>query len=1230
MRRSTWHKQAVLQALAKLSQTRRRRAFKAWRQATLRRRHNRVVLQGALTRITNQRLAGAFARWRDYSASQRAKVSAFQQCLSKKTLFAALTAWLEGVRHRVVMRACLQTAIERLVRRQLLAAWASWRAAVELIKDKRVNQQRSLAYHVTSSQSRALAAWRSQMQSRVHKQQEMAKAMVHFTRGPLHQALAGWQVYCIRTQQKREAVNRVTAVLRRSRLAKGLKAFKLYVQLSHDHSDKEAKAEAKYKKQLVKTSFGMWQQYTVHSKELQFKVATAVAAVNLRRVTSVFFAWRTAAIVRKKHRQKVEKAAAVRCKREGRSVLLEWQRIAHRQRYKAVLQQSATRLHSQRALHRALAGWQDYCNRGDQKRKTVIRAAIVLRRSRLARGLRAFKLHVQLSRDHSDKLAMADAKYRKQLVRTAAKVWKQYAVHSKELQLKVATAVAAVHLRRVNSVFFAWRTAATVRKEQRLKIEKATAFRCKREGRSVMLGWQRTVHRRRRHKAVLQQSTTRLHLRCLRQVMQEWQFQTWKAIAVRRVAQFVQTHSLRPAFNTWKACHRLELAMAKAKHTSTRRALAGWKEFVALRKAKLGVTQKAIETPSEAEAFRQAAHQGTSVLTPAVLTARAQQARNMGLAFSNIMALLLRERIITHGLLHECLGQLLAHPPITARIEAAAALLYRTKPHLRAACQRTMPGYSSIAPLGFVPVTRRLLLASWSVSYIISATSVDKADSAGLVLCYPQENVVAPWLACNPGEVADHQAVPVPPGQHSTVTAHLSPAPPLRAVNTTPACNPTNRSMTLTPIKSSPPSVTPGQLIKAGAAGAVLPSAAAPEPSRDAASARAASWPAATLPKPLRLDPNPATAVDTAGTADRLLSSTDSGSSLSGIVHASGKTSPSGSRHLHSNSSSRTSRTCADDSCNIEICLHHSSSKHVGALTTAASSSSTEPPQSKLTPVPQEVKTEGRALHSSPALDDRHNKATEDLYSGLQTLLRTHQSAVFLQTVQELVQGRQWQPAQVLNMALHQIWAILHNETWLPVPDSTPSQSSHGGADLPAATLHQRQGSCQPQGRTHSAGPHVSPAANTTHEAATSGAAGSSPPGGPALHTSHLGKETELLLRGVIVKMCSGEDCSFAHDAVITAVRSFLHYALPWENQEAPDDMDPALAWAGRMLGDLVAHNILSGKQAKAMISSAAAIAAKSGSDVKCMPVNEIRMRLGHAFKAGIQDQQHNMQQLTR
>lgn len=104
-----------------------------------------------------------------------------------------------------------------------------------------------------------------------------------------------------------------------------------------------------------------------------------------------------------------------------------------------------------------------------------------------------------------------------------------------------------------------------------LQIEKATAARFKREGRSVLLQWQCTAHRRRRHKAVLQQSATRLHLRCLRQVMQEWHHQIWKAIAVRRVAQFVQTHRLRPAFAAWKKSPLLELAVAKAKHMSTRR-----------------------------------------------------------------------------------------------------------------------------------------------------------------------------------------------------------------------------------------------------------------------------------------------------------------------------------------------------------------------------------------------------------------------------------------------------------------------------------------------------------------------------------------------------------------------------------------------------------------------------------------------------------------------------------
>ena len=67
------------------------------------------------------------------------------------------------------------------------------------------------------------------------------------------------------------------------------------------------------------------------------------------------------------------------------------------------------------------------------------------------------------------------------------------------------------------------------------------------------------------------------------------------------------------------------------------------------------------------------------------------------------------------------------------------------------------------------------------------------------------------------------------------------------------------------------------------------------------------------------------------------------------------------------------------------------------------------------------------------------------------------------------------------------------------------------------------------------------------------------------------------------------------------------------------------LLQAGRMLGELVAQKTLSGKQAKGMISSAAALAAKAGSCVRCMHVSQIRARFSHAYKAGIEDQQRSM-----
>ena len=104
-----------------------------------------------------------------------------------------------------------------------------------------------------------------------------------------------------------------------------------------------------------------------------------------------------------------------------------------------------------------------------------------------------------------------------------------------------------------------------------MQIDKVVAARLKREARCVVVGWHRIAHCRRLHKAVLHQSAARLHARCLRQAMQEWQYQTWKAVAMRRVAKFVQTHNLRPAFNTWKAARPLELAIAKSERFTTTR-----------------------------------------------------------------------------------------------------------------------------------------------------------------------------------------------------------------------------------------------------------------------------------------------------------------------------------------------------------------------------------------------------------------------------------------------------------------------------------------------------------------------------------------------------------------------------------------------------------------------------------------------------------------------------------
>ncbi|KAL3156620.1 hypothetical protein ABBQ38_000907 [Trebouxia sp. C0009 RCD-2024] len=129
-----------------------------------------------------------------------------------------------------------------------------------------------------------------------------------------------------------------------------------------------------------------------------------------------------------------------------------------------------------------------------------------------------------------------------------------------------------------------------------LQIGMAAALRFKRDGHSMLLEWQRTAHWQRRCKAVLQQAAGRLKNRSLSLAMQEWQYQTWKAVALRRAAQLVQKHSMVAAFNTWKVYHELHLlerALAKFTQLSTSKALASWKEFVALAKDKRAKVQKA-------------------------------------------------------------------------------------------------------------------------------------------------------------------------------------------------------------------------------------------------------------------------------------------------------------------------------------------------------------------------------------------------------------------------------------------------------------------------------------------------------------------------------------------------------------------------------------------------------------------------------------------------------------
>ena len=69
------------------------------------------------------------------------------------------------------------------------------------------------------------------------------------------------------------------------------------------------------------------------------------------------------------------------------------------------------------------------------------------------------------------------------------------------------------------------------------------------------------------------------------------------------------------------------------------------------------------------------------------------------------------------------------------------------------------------------------------------------------------------------------------------------------------------------------------------------------------------------------------------------------------------------------------------------------------------------------------------------------------------------------------------------------------------------------------------------------------------------------------------------------------------------------------------------LAQIGRMVGDLVAHNVLTDSQARRLVVSAAPDAEASA--VTCMDVDDIPWHLGYAVNAGQHDPQLTMRQLA-
>ncbi len=157
-RRKSFHRTALQQALAKLTNTTLLLSFTAWKDTTRRRCQNRTALQQALCRLTNQTLFGAFTSWKEYAvehASHKAKIGTSLQRLTNRTLFAAFATWREWASHKAELQGKLQGAVGRLWHGQLAAAWQAWREhaqySIDVKARMKVSMQILCLNHTTSA-----------------------------------------------------------------------------------------------------------------------------------------------------------------------------------------------------------------------------------------------------------------------------------------------------------------------------------------------------------------------------------------------------------------------------------------------------------------------------------------------------------------------------------------------------------------------------------------------------------------------------------------------------------------------------------------------------------------------------------------------------------------------------------------------------------------------------------------------------------------------------------------------------------------------------------------------------------------------------------------------------------------------------------------------------------------------------------------------------------------------